>query len=246
MSLMDAELEQLYRQSWERLNEAIPTGCGMSNPLLATVPKAYEESKVRLLVIGQETHGWWGAWDDVPQNDPIAQLRLNYSQFERGRHHNSPFFQAASKLQTYLNPDSDPFGFMWLNLYICDQNKRLPQEPIAEQVRQVSLLREEIRILKPDAVIFFAGPAYNYAITHGSFFPDARFDTASKLWSKVHSSALPAKTARTYHPKYLRLSKQFGVLTEIADWLQENDSNGIAPRADRFVDDGLDFITIVK
>ncbi len=234
---MDAELEQLYRRNWDRLNEEIPKACAMSNPLLAAVPKAYEDSKIRLLVVGQETNSWWGSWDDSCKEDRITWLRLKYAEFERGRRYNSPFFQAASKLQRILNPDSDPFGFLWLNLYMCDQNKRLPQEPMAEQVRQLSLLRQEIRILKPHALIFFAGRAYNHAITHECYFPDAQLEPVSKLWSRVYASALPGKTARTYHPKYLRISKQFGVIDEIGQWLQ---------RQNRFVDEGLDYITIVK
>lgn len=208
--------------------------------------KAYEDSKVRLLVVGQETHGWWRGWDDEVEGDRITYLRQKYALFERGRHHNSPFFQAASKLQRHVNPDSDPFGFMWLNLYICDQNKRLPEEPIAEQLRQVSLLRDEMSILKPDALVFFAGRAYDYAITHDCYFPDAQFDKISKLWSRVQASALPAKTARTYHPNYLRRSKQFPVLDEIAVWLQQSQSDISAARSSRFVDDGLEFITITK
>lgn len=129
----------------------------MSNPLLAAVPEGYERSQTRLLVVGKETHGWWGHWDEGKDRDEVAVLRAKYSSFERGRNHHSPFFQAASALQRYLNPDSDPFAFIWLNLFICDQSKRLPKEPAAEQTRNISLLREEIAILRPDAVVFFYG-----------------------------------------------------------------------------------------
>jgi hypothetical protein len=172
MSSLDADLVALYRSNWDRLCAAIPNGCGFSNPLLAVVPPEYEQSHVRLLVIGEETHGWWDR--EVP-GDRIEWLREQYRKFDRGRHFNSPFFQAATGLQRRLSPSSDPFGFMWLNLYICDQNKDLPKEPAAEALRSVSLLRQEIEILRPDAVVFFAGPAYESAITHRQYFPDAVF-----------------------------------------------------------------------
>src|ERR1700730_10010859 len=132
--MMDEELERLYRSRWNALSKAIPNESKMSNPLLAAVPSEYENSKTRLLIIGKETHGWCGIWDDKSHVDRIAWLRDRYQAFGRGRNargkkHNSPFFQAATKLQKRLNPDSDPFGFMWLNLFICDQDQRLPNQP---------------------------------------------------------------------------------------------------------------------
>ena len=153
---MDEELEQLYRSRWDALSKAIPTGCGMSTPLLAAVPREYENSKIRLLIIGKETHSWLDE-RSLEAPDPVEELRKGYRQFARGKKWKSPFFQAARKLQKRLNPDSDDSGFMWLNLFICDQDKETPREPVAEELRQVSLLREEVGILKPDAVVFFTG-----------------------------------------------------------------------------------------
>lgn len=161
MASLDFDPEAIYRKNWDRISAGVPRGCGMSNPFLATVPAGYETAGIRLLVIGRETHGWWGEWDEEFSGDRVSWLRLNYCRFERGRHYRrTPFFQAASKLQQLLNPGSDPFDFMWLNLFICDQNKTRPEEPNnAESLRQISLLREEISIAKPDVVVFLpAGP----------------------------------------------------------------------------------------
>ena len=239
MPSLDAQLETLYRSNWDRLCAAIPGGCGLSNALLGVVPPEYEQSPIRLLVIGQETHGWWGEWDGNLTKDRIDWLRGQYREFDRGRDFHSPFFQAATVLQQRLNPSADPFGFMWLNLYICDQNKRLAAKSVTEALRSVSLLRQEIGVLRPDAVVFFAGRAYEYAITHRQYFPDAVFCPHSRLWSEVRASGLPKAAAKTYHPKYLRLSKQFGVLEEISEWMRSK------TRESRFVDQGLDYISIV-
>jgi hypothetical protein len=223
--IMDEELEQLYRTRWDVLSKAIPHGLKMSNPLLAAVPPDYECSKTRLLIIGKETHGW-GLWDDESHVDRVAWLRDCYRDFGRGRDvrgrkHNSPFFQAASELQRLVNPDSDLFAFTWLNLFICDQNKELPKEPIAEELRKVSFLRDEVSILKPHAVVFFTGPNYDYTIKHKQYFPDTKFLDHPPLWSEVRATGLPSKTVRTKHPKNLRLRKQFGVLDEIAAWIKQ-------------------------
>ena len=185
--------------------------------------------------IGKETHGWCGLGDDWNETIPnrIDWLRYQYADFgrgrdARGRKHNSPFFQAASTLQKLLNPDQDPFGFMWLNLFVCDQADHLPAADICERLRGVSFLRDEVRILKPHAVVFFTGSgrddkgAYDYTITHPRYFPDAKINRVTNhLWSVVTGDdILPARTVRTYHPNYLWRHKQRGVLDEIADWMQ--------------------------
>lgn len=219
--VIDDDLERLYRSKWDGLCEVISSGCGISDPLLAAVPPEYEKAKTRLLIVGKETYGW-ASWYDESNVDRIVALRERYRSFDRGRKHNSPFFQAASELQLLLNPGADPFGFMWLNLFVCDQNKTTPREPAAEALRNVSFLRDEIKILRPDAVVFFTGHgAYNYTITHKKYFPDANFTAHSNLWSKVRAEGLPTKTVRTYHPSYLRRQRHFGVLKEIASWILE-------------------------
>jgi hypothetical protein len=219
--MMDEELEQLYRARWDVLCTSIPTGESISKPLLASVPTAYEQSKVRVLIVGQETNGW-GMWDDWPTSitDRVGWLRSEYRNFDRGRKYNSTFFQAASRLQERVNPDCDAFGFMWLNLFMCDQKNSTPTEPAAETLRSMSMLRDEVGILRPDAVVFFTGPVYDYTIRHERYFPDVAFEPTSKWWAKIHSKYLPQRSVRTYHPSYLRRKKRFDVFDEIADWIR--------------------------
>jgi uracil-DNA glycosylase len=224
---MDQKLEKLYRLQWPALRAGIPRGLALSNPLLATVPYAYEHAKTRLLVVGQETHGWWGLWDEQNSPDPILTLRGYYCVFARGRNQNSPFFHASRFLQQELNPDADPHGFMWLNLFMCDQRNSTPTEPAAEALRKLSMLRTEIAILDPHAIVFFTGgsrSAYNYTLAHERYFPNAKFesvDPASNLWSAMQVDGIRAKMVRSYHPNYLWRSKNRSVLKQIANWLKE-------------------------
>ena len=182
MSSLDEQLEELYRKNWNRICARIPRGCGMSNPFLATVPANYNTAQTRLLVIGRETHGWCGEWNTHLSGDRVTQLLSHHRQFAQARRYRrTPFFDAATKLQRLLNPGSDPFDFMWLNLFICDQNKTQPTEHNAESLRQLSLLPEEIAIAKPDVVVFFTGPGSRDTIKHQNLFPDARFDPSSPI-----------------------------------------------------------------
>lgn len=236
---MDDELERLYHSRWDVLSNAIPERRGMSKPLLAAVPPEYEMAKIRLLIIGKETNGW-GSWDEWSESagDHVDWLRNEYTEFGRGRDtrgklYNSPFFQAARGLQSLLNPGCE---FMWLNLFVCSQKRGdkwgLPEKSIAEELRKVSFLREEVRILKPAAVIFFTGSgpndkgAYDFTITHERYFPGAEFSYhPGRLWSVIENAVslgLPEKTVRTYHPGFLWRNKERRLaIDEIADWVKQ-------------------------
>jgi hypothetical protein len=69
--------------------------------------------------------------------------------------------------------------------------------------------------------VFFTGASYDYTVRQ--YFPDAQIEPhlGSKLWSEIRANGLPLKTARTNHPKNLRLRKQFGILDELADWIKQ-------------------------
>jgi hypothetical protein len=114
---------------------------------------------------------------------------------------------------------------VWSNLNPVDVDKRRPYE-IEDQLAQLRLLSAQVTILRPDAVVFLTGPAYDGILNIN--FPGAVQATVSALdirtLCKVSHQDLPRKTFRTYHPKYLRLSKQYGsVLQCLRTLVQEPD-----------------------
>ncbi len=195
----------------------------MSNPFLVKVPAGYDSCDIKLVVVGQETHGWWGLWDGVPDRAKIGDLRSKYEKFERGRHHTrSPFFQGAYRLQELINPTCDRYTFAWLNLFPADQKQDLPSAEVADKLRDLNLLKEELAILEPNAVVFVTGPVYDFTIR--KLFPDVTFSDLCPGAKIVQSAALPRGSVRTYHPNYLRRSKQFAVLDQIAAWIKSESS----------------------
>lgn len=216
----DEKLRALYEASWDNLAAAIPTGIGMSGPLLVKVPAGYDASDIKLAVIGQETYGW-APWNGGADRAQIKNLRVQYEQFERGKHRRrSPFFQGAYRLQEMLNPGRDRYAFAWLNLFCSDQNQHLPSIELHDQLRGASLLADELAILEPDAVVFFTGPQYDYTIK--TLFMDAKFINLVPRTDAVHALGLPAATVRTDHPNYLRRTKRFDlVLDEVAKWIKD-------------------------
>ncbi|MEO5721012.1 MAG: hypothetical protein ABIR71_06030 [Chthoniobacterales bacterium] len=205
----DEKLKALYDAEWDNLAAAIPTDVGMSGPLLVKVPASYEECEIKLAVVGQETHGW-APWDGGHDRAQIDALRQQYEDFERGKHRKkiSPFFEAAYILQDGLNPGGDRYGFAWLNLFCSDQEQRQPAVTLHDQLRDASLLADEIAILEPEAVVFFTGPNYDYTIKR--LFLDAELIDLLPGVRIFRAEGLPAATLRTYHPGYLRRTRRFG------------------------------------
>jgi hypothetical protein len=84
------------------------------------------------------------------------------------------------------------------------------------------MLPEQIRILKPDAIVFFTGLYYDNALE--TTFPGAEWircgDWKLPLLLRVKHDELPKATYRTYPPGYLRRSKRFDVIDTIARQIQ--------------------------
>jgi hypothetical protein len=75
------------------------------------------------------------------------------------------FLRAARKIQSAINPGSTTCDkFLWRNLFLCDQSGREPVEKHHDQLRKVSMLKEELMIFRPDVVLFMTGPRFDYTL----------------------------------------------------------------------------------
>ena len=226
--MLQEQLNSLYQDTWVKLNAVLPKDRGISNPLFIQVPEAYETAQLKLVVIGQQTNGWEYHLGDRERLTTPEKLIECYRNFKLGENYiKSPFWWASHELQHKLAPSVPPFGFVWSNLFICDQNKHTPEDAIADKLRGMSILKDELRILKPDAAVFFTGwRLYDYTIK--KLFPEIIITPADggdgKLLSQLSlpGSTLPSLSFRTYHPKYLRLRNKMCVLDTIADKIKNS------------------------
>lgn len=239
------QLEAHYRRfhASARLPSALSRRA--SAPLLVHPHERWATSKVRLLVVGQETHTWEYEPDatggpgstirtfrdfSVAADGVAAMLHL-YRWYGLGRRHpklNSPFWRGFRALDEALNTEMD--SALWTNLFKVNVSGSVVgncnRAEIAKLQRaQQGLLRSEIDVLKPNVIVFFTGPRYDRAIRHEfgevEFCPFDRYPKTSISPSRlalVRASGLPMKTIRTYHPEYLQRSRQLGLLSEIVDW----------------------------
>lgn len=238
---MQKELEELY-QSWKN-STSFGNIKGFGPPLLLNVTDEYFSAVNRILIYGQETFGWrWSpdelhryeypesAWEFSDQNtfadflkadDSVGALVHGYKLFAFSQHQptnwRSPFWTAFRQVQSVADS-----GVMWSNLvradYECGSVRWAPEEQRDSFLKtQAALIQQEIRILSPAACIFFTGPACDCILE--TVFSDIKFhethsEPVRRLAKLVHP-VLPQKSYRTYHPGYLRRSRQWRFVEEL-------------------------------
>lgn len=164
----------------------------------------YAKAKVKILFCGQETNGWQGYIRPTTSLN-IDKILGGYLQFNMGREYNSIFWQYVHRIQTEVNGDNNGFG--WTNvLKFGKSDAGRPDSTIqAAELRYYNVLRDEIRILSPDIVIFFSGPNYDEDISmrlrNLSFGPGSELDV--RQFALLKSVDLPCPAIRAYHPGYL-------------------------------------------
>jgi hypothetical protein len=112
---------------------------------------------------------------------------------------------------------------MWSNLFRVDWNDGSvlkADKADLEMIRaaQRGVLRDEIAILEPRAVVFFTGPNYDFELKDefGGVDFQALGNVPVRRLARLAHPALPQKTFRTYHPGFLKRSKQWHFIRLIA------------------------------
>lgn len=256
MKMREQLLEQ-YENLKRNVNFQDDLAKRLSAPLCLHVPDKWENSKTRVLIIGQETLGWdflpddrrygkdtyydWpyppiANWQDFKcVDDSAAAMTYGYQCFEFSRHQpinrRSPFWRAYREVRKAVGDQEDGMDtcVLWTNLFkvsldegsVIKNGTKDEKEAIREASREI--LRAEIEILKPTAVIFFTGPNYNqtlYSIFSGMELLSFHGRDPEKTAQLIHPN-LPDQTWRTYHPAYLLRSKQWVIIDQISNEIEK-------------------------
>jgi hypothetical protein len=113
-----------------------------------------------------------------------------------------------------------------------DEKMGRPKPDVANILhRYFNLLPKEIELAAPDVVVFFTGPNYDDmlkltfpGITKNEI-PDVRERAMTRL--ECDRGALPQRTYRLYHPKYLNISRQWDLIERIQDLAKANSAQPI-------------------
>src|SRR5207249_4508748 len=121
--------------------------------------------------------------------------------------------------------------FIWANLFPCDQQKRRPTGTVAEELLKLRVLPQEVKILQPEAVVFFTGRTQPYQealdqlFAGGTYLPCAEIDPDDPLLVcqvQHPEKILPADSFRTDHPGSLRWKRKWSVIEQLAELIQHS------------------------
>jgi hypothetical protein len=243
--LTTAKLERAYRK-YQDAALRLPKGLSQkaSAPLLLVPHQKWLRSKVKLLIVGQETLGWSFASETAVMSPSISTLQQfasapggmqsmfeaykNFKFAQSYRHRNQAFWRAFRYLEQ--NIAAEPCAAMWTNLFKVDvggsvmKNCTKKERSLLSEA-QNGLLKIEITALKPNVVIFFTGPDYDEELYKA--FPDLTLrglwrGIASREMASAYSKSLPPCAIRTYHPSYLQRSRRWHFVRRLAGWAHDN------------------------
>ena len=238
---MNKKLQELYSSKGENLNLAMeeiikdekleqkPT-C----PLLIYFDNEenFNNSDIRIMVYGQETNSWYNEFHNSQK-----EILNNYNDFYNGGEcwsYGGQFWNGVSRfLGTLRNKYPDKkVDLIWNNIVKIGkyEDKGFPPDYIYEVEREYfSVIKDELRIIKPNVVLFLTGPNYDsviednfgkiaYTKLHNGF--------SERQISKLSIPGIPF-AFRTYHPNYLWRNDIDSYFESIIDSINFYDSSNI-------------------
>ncbi|WP_438317246.1 hypothetical protein [Sporosarcina sp. FA9] len=195
---------------------SLPIDLRPTHPLLIMLPDevGYHNAEVKLMIVGQETNDWEG----MIGRHTVGELQEVYKSFviENDYSRKSTFWRymrSWSNLIEEATPNS-AVSVVWNNIHKLGRvgAKGKANEEIREiQKKHFAVFEEELKVLKPDIVLFFTGPNCDDALK--CYLPGIEFrkidEGTEKQIVQCEHKSLPKLTYRTYHPGYLnRLSPE--------------------------------------
>lgn len=182
----------------------------------------YLESEFKVVIIGKETNGWFNSNErkeeglteiNLQFEKYINSLKQLYSQHNIGVNYRSPIYLFIDLLLDKLT-ESKTTGILLTEMLRHDyKGSGLPNELIEKIAYNNNfILRNELEILNPDALVFLTGPTYDRFIT--LTYPTAVFHKhegyALNQVSVIENIPNIKKAIRIYHPDYHnRLGSEF-------------------------------------
>ncbi|MEC5343080.1 hypothetical protein ABRZ24_10810 [Brenneria populi] len=209
---INSYLKALYEANWPALleNGRQIAGPAPTNPLLLCFNEAeFLQANKRILICGQETWGW-GAFGATVEDCMAGYRRFFIDGAFYDGYGVSAFWKAFRFFESQLVRilGGQQLQFIWQNLAKIGRNDG--KTGVTDEIRTLErayfpVFKAEMKLLKPDIVLFLTGPDRDLDIRF--HFPDAVFSQAGdesnlrrRAW--VSSAELPAASLRLYHPRY--------------------------------------------
>ncbi len=214
---MNSKLSQLYNSKWENLCKSMHTILGDDQlelkptcPLLLSIKneEVYNNSDLRLMIYGQETNSWY----DKFHNNIASILDCYDSFFNEGKcwSYGGQFWNGVNRFVELLQlkyPDKK-ISIIWNNVVKIGKynDKGFPPDYIYEIEREhFSIIEDELKIIKPNLVLFLTGPNYDRIIADN--YGKLNYSKITNEFTERELAKLDLRDVpfsfRTYHPNYL-------------------------------------------
>ena len=222
--LIREELQDLYRGAIKKVGPHLAEYNAQSkrgkpkatHPFLLDISNDFNTAKPSVMIFGQETNTWHDEFPALHDLDLLQrELQNTYCEFylEGGiRRYPGPFWNEFKRICNTINKGRKPsqqVNFIWNNINkigIMGKGHHGPLDRI--QFDFFNVVRDEIRILKPNLMVFLTGPNYDEFITKNMavFAQKPICDEISELLFSGEFQGL--KSYKTYHPNRLYFMKR--------------------------------------
>jgi len=207
---INKKLLKIYEDAINELSPSSKFDVQPAHPFLLSIPDGYER-KVKVMLFGKETNGWQEDLNNNPQK-AMDRYKRFWIDKESKFSNRGPLMQVFNEFQKTLGMEH--VSCIWNNIIKIgkyDNSGEPPREIIDWQQNWFEVvLREELKILTPDVVIFFTGPDYDKYIkkAFGGFDVLQVINRETKQIAKIVFKDNQNFIAyRTYHPGHLRRSE---------------------------------------
>jgi len=229
---MNKQLLEVYYKSWEKLtlklNEIINNDfheTKPTNPLLISVNEVtYQTADIKVMIFGQETNDW-----DHNFHGNIESTIETYDDFYNSgyaqKSYGGHFWNGYNRFLLLLGEKypGKTINCIWNNtikIGASGRNKNNPPSYIYDiEHEHFDVISSEIKILKPDVIIFLSGPNYDNEIIKALKKIDFKqFDQKfnQRQIAKINYKDF-CNVYRTYHPNYLWRNNINNYFTSIID-----------------------------
>lgn len=215
---MTKALHTLYSAHWCDYKEQVQSRVECAMPFLVVPTNEYCASERKIMIVGQETDSWGGEVYDFPEEQTPDNVMNVYDRFVNRGGYNSPYWDFIREIKDTAPSNTN---FVINNVVKigkksdvgCDDNIN------TLTLQYFHLFQDELKILKPDMILFLTGPYYDHRIkaAFGEFKLDKVIsELGTRKFAKIQFVDNEMPTAyRCYHPAYLRRSRNFARYLEI-------------------------------
>ncbi len=214
---MNSELIKLYESKWTLLSKELgeinndsTKEVKPANPLLLSVDNEFVNSDIKIMFIGQETNGWY---ESISSIEELTKAYDDFYWSNRCYKRGGQFWNGVKLLKTLVQ-DKYPnknISAIWNNVLKIGKAKGKNKPP--QYIRSIEhdyfkVIQEELKIIKPNVIIFLSGPYYDNIISEHFQVDKYAIDESVSVRKLARLEIKGYKNCfRTYHPNNLYRSK---------------------------------------